>query len=334
MGSRLSKKMPESSSSILDLSTTVMQYTELSSYEAACELDAEQVINTLAINCVEVRSLSFDYQKQTTVCLLETNQLVVRAILDCKDEDIWNSQELSDLVDEYFDNSSQTLDLCDALDNCLKRARDSQMLIGVAIQQFEDDRYARTLEELKNFKEADDAFSEEFFQNFRSVYRNQMALLEKLKLRRKKIDKKLKYIRKWRKAFTAALICWSIRIGSLWKNYEDILKSQKEGIGLMQAGTFVAIKDFDDIRVLIDRLEIEIEALTRNVEFAIEEAVDVAMEEMKKKMGMFMENVEDLRVQIDICRSDIIEARNVVLQRIMEQHRNRRGKTVFCLFCT
>ncbi|XP_054787358.1 UPF0496 protein At4g34320-like [Prosopis cineraria] len=374
MGSHISKKMPESSSAIIDASTDMQYAAELSSYEAACELDADMqsfdttlhvrtnhVINTLAVG-VELRSLSFDSLKQITECLLEMNQEVVKVILNCK-KDIWKSQELFELVEEYFENSLQTLDFCTALEKCLQRARDSQLLILVALQQFDEETklpgncYDRTLQELKNFKAAGDPFTKEFYQIFQSVYRQQILILEKLQTRKHKLDKKLKLAHTWRKVtgtifvatFAAVLICSvvaaaiaaphvaaalaaaaSVPIGSmgkwidsLWKKYEDVLKGQKELISSMQAGTFVAIKDLDNIRLLIDRLEIEIESLIQNAEFAIEvEAVKEAIDEIKKKLGVFMKNVEELGVQADTCSRDIRKARTVVLQRIIKHPNN------------
>ncbi|XP_048424817.1 UPF0496 protein At4g34320-like [Pyrus x bretschneideri] len=374
MGSHMSKKSAETSSSAINLNN--LQYTtdQLSSYEAACKLDADLqsfdtnlhtrtnlVINTIAAG-VEVRALSFDSLKEVTGCLLEMNQEVVKVILECK-KDIWKNQELFELVEEYFENSLQTLDFCTALDKCLKRARDSQLLILVALQQFEEEtemggsRYTRTLEELKNFKAIGDPFTEEFFQIFQSVYKQQISMLEKLQLRKNKLDKKLKGINAWRKVtsmifvatFAAVLICSvvaaamaappvaaalaaasSIPIGStgkwidsLWKNYELALRGQREVLSSMQVGTYVAIKDLDNIRVLIDRLEIDIESILHNASFAIEEdAVKVAIEEIKKKLGVFMKNVEDLGTQADVCSRDIRRARTVVLQRIIKHSNN------------
>ncbi|XP_057456369.1 UPF0496 protein At4g34320-like [Lotus japonicus] len=377
MGNHMSKKIPETSSAV-NLSTELHYRSELSSYEAACKIDNDlqsfdtnlqartnQVINTLAVG-VEVRALSFESLKQVTECLLEMNQEVVKVILDCK-KDIWKSQDLFELVEEYFENSLQTLDFCAALEKCLKRARDSQLLILVALQQFEEEsssevggsnnRYTRTLQELKNFKDAGDPFTEEFFQIFQSVYKQQILMLEKLQVRKSKLDKKLKYIHSWRKVssmifvatFAAVLICsvvaaaiaappvaaalaaaTAIPIGSmgkwidsLWRNYENALKGQKEVISSMQAGTYVAIKDLDNIRILIDKLEVEIESLLHNVDFAIaEEAVKIAIEEIKKKLGVFMKNVDDIGVQADICSRDIRRARTVVLQRIIKHPNN------------
>ncbi|XP_057964217.1 UPF0496 protein At4g34320-like [Malania oleifera] len=375
MGGHMSKKTPAETSSAINIDGNLQYRTELSSYKAACQLDTDlqsfdtnlhartnQLINTLA-GGVEVRTLSFESLKEVTECLLEMNQEVVKVILECK-KDIWKSQELFELVEEYFENSLQTLDFCTALEKCLKRARDSQLLILVALQQFEEEgvvegkRYVRTLEELKNFKAAGDPFTEEFFQTFQSVYRQQMLMLEKLQLKKKKLDKKLRYIHAWRKVssmifvatFAAVLICSvvaaamaappvaaalaatsSIPLGSmgkwidsLWKSYEDALRAQKEVISSMQVGTYVAIKDLDNIRVLIDRLEIEIESLLQNVEFAFvdEDAVRFAIEEIKKKLGIFMKNVEDLGIQADMCSRDIRRARTVVLQRIIKHPNN------------
>ncbi|CAI9104468.1 OLC1v1003144C1 [Oldenlandia corymbosa var. corymbosa] len=372
MGSHMSKRPGESSAAI----SSIQIATELNSYEAACKVDEDlqsfdsslhartnHVISTLAAG-VEVRALSFDSLKEVTGCLLEMNQEVVKVILECK-KDIWKNQELFELVEEYFENSLKTLDFCAALEKCLKRARDSQLLIMVALQQFEEEnigvegnKYTRTLDELKNFKAAGDPFTEEFFQIFQSVYRQQMLMLEKLQTKKNKLDKKLKYIHAWRKVssiifvatFAAVLICsvvaaamaappvaaalaaaTSIPLGSmgkwidsLFKNYEMAIKGQKEIINYMQVGTYVTIKDLDSIRVLIDRLEIEIEALLANTDFATTDdaAVKIGIEEIKKKLDAFMKNVEDLGVQADVCSRDIRRARTVVLQRIIKNPNN------------
>ncbi|CAL9088636.1 UPF0496 protein 1-like [Musa acuminata AAA Group] len=345
---------------------------ELSSYEAACRLDPElqtfdstlqrrtsRVISSLALG-VEVRSLSLDSLREITGCLLEMNHEVVKVILECK-RDIWKSPDLFDLVEDYFDNSLQTLDFCAALEKCLKKARDTQLIIHVALQRFaeeeeeEDDnkKYSRTLEELRLFKAAGDPFTEEFFRVFQSVYKQQLLMLEKLQLRKNKLDKKLKSIKAWRTlssiifaaTFAAVIICSvvaaavaappvaaalaaaaSIPIGSMGKwidsllnDYQNALKGQKEVLSSMQVGTFIAIKDMDSIRVLIDKLEMGITSLLDDAEFAIKDvgAVKLGIEEIRKKMEVFMKSVEDLGEQADRCSRDIRRARTVVLQRII-----------------
>ncbi|PKA65946.1 UPF0496 protein 1 [Apostasia shenzhenica] len=382
MGSQLSKRT-DSLAGRIDAGGSdgkKLQYTEdLSSYAAACRLDPDlmtfdttlqqrmsRAISTLAMG-VEVRSLSFDSLKEVTGCLLEMNQEVVKIILDCK-KDIWKTPELFDLVEEYFENSLQTLDFCTALERCLKRARDSQLLIHLALQRFEEEdnhdadavaggrgrkRYEKTLEDLKLFKAAGNPFTGEFFREFQGVYMQQLSMLEKLQLRKTRLDKKLKSVHAWRKvsciifaaAFASVLICSvvaaavaappvaaalaaasAIPLGSMgkWfdsllKDYENALRGQKEVMSSMQAGAFIAIKDLDSMRVLIDRLEIQISGLIESAEFALEEAaaVKIGVEEMKKKLAAFMKSIEDLGEHADRCSRDIRKARTVVLQRII-----------------
>ncbi|KAF6136160.1 hypothetical protein GIB67_001569 [Kingdonia uniflora] len=149
MGSQFSKKTGEAHP-VLQLQGNLEFKAELSFYESECRSDPDlksfdanlqdrmnHVINALAFGG-EVQSLSFESLKEVTGCLLEMDQLVVKVILDCK-QDIWKNQELLDLVEEYFENSLQTLDFCNALEKCLKKARDSQLIINVALQQFEEE---------------------------------------------------------------------------------------------------------------------------------------------------------------------------------------------------
>lgn len=374
MGAHISKRSAATTSSdapAIPLKETQQIIAELNAYEAACRSDADlqsfdtmlharanNVINTLATG-VEVRALSFDTLKQLTECLLEMNQEVVKVILHCK-KDIWKNQELFELVEEYFENSLQTLDFCAALDKCLKRVRDSQLLILVALQHFDEDegvdenKYEKTLEDLKNFKDAGDPFTEEFFKIFHSVYRQQMVMLEKLQSKKTKLDKKVKYLQTWRKVssvifvatFAAVLICSVVAaamaappvaaalaaataiplgsmgkwINSLLKNYENAIKGQKEIISSMQVGGFVAIRDLDTIRVLVDRLQMDIEEMMKNAGHVIEgdEMVKIAIEEIKLKLNSFMKNVDDLGMQADNCSRDVRRARTVVLQRIIK----------------
>lgn len=384
MGSQFSKKTGGSSNGSSQSNPNSNHFTPdlITSYEAACELDPDlqsfdsslqertsRVISTLAVG-VEVRSLSLDSLREVTGCLLEMNQEVVKVILDCK-QDIWNNQELFDLVKQYFENSLLTLDFCTALEKCLKRARERQVIVQVALQQFEleqqqreginnnnGDCFAKTLHELKNFKAAGDPFTEEFFSLFQSVYRNQISMLQKLQLKKKKLDKKLKSLKSWRKvssvifavAFAAVLICSvvaaavaappvvtalaaaaAVPLGtmgkwfdSLWNKYENAVKGEREIISSMQIGTYIAIKDFDSIRVLVGRLEIEMESLLQNADFALqeEEAVVLAIDEIKKKLSGFMQTIDDLGEHADKFSRDIRRARTVILQRIIRYPTN------------
>lgn len=381
MGSPFSKKPRAESPPPLQIDSSSQYSAELKSYEAACQLDPElqsfdsnlqertnRVVNSLAVG-VEVRSLSFDSLREVTGCLLDMNQEVVRVILECK-KDIWNNEDLFSLVEEYFESSLQTLDFCTALDKCLKRARDSELIIQVALKKFEEEhaedgvafggnKYSRTLLELEKFKAADNPFTEEFFLLFRSVYKQQMLMLQRLQLRKKKLDKKLKSLKAWTTvsnvifvaAFASVLIfsvvaaaiaappvvtalagALAVPIGSmgkwvnsLFKGYESALKGQKEIVSSMQVGTYIAIKDLDNIRVLVDRLGIEIESLLQNVDFALREEdspLKLVIDEIKKKLGVYMETIEDLVEHSDKCSRDIRRARTVILKRIIKHPSN------------
>lgn len=194
---------------------------DLTSYNSACKEDPDlqsfdsslhqrtnRVINSLASGA-ESRSLSFEALIEVSGCLLEMNQEVVRFIIESK-EDVWDNKDLTCLVNAYFDSSIKTLDFCNAVDNCVKRARIGQMIIQFAVKQFEMEskntsaepnanKYAKTLEELNKFKASGDPFDGDFFMLFESVYEQQVMLLEILHKQKRKLDKKLKNIKHWKK---------------------------------------------------------------------------------------------------------------------------------------
>ncbi|XVE82677.1 hypothetical protein DITRI_Ditri16bG0025100 [Diplodiscus trichospermus] len=363
---------PEPSSQV---STDSQFEADLSSYEAACRHDpalqhfdatlherTNHVIGTLAAG-LGVQSLSFDSLKEVTGCLLETNQEVVKIILESQ-KDIWNNSDLFSLVEEYFENSKKTLDFCTALENCLKRARNNQLIIQLAVKYFEEEvglqvsdekKFVKTSEELRKFKAAEEPFTKEFFVLFDSVRRQQESMLGKLLVRKRKLDKKLKSLKTWRRVsnvlfvatFVSVLIfsvvaaaiaappvvtalagAMAVPIGSvgkwcnwLWKRYENELKGQKELITTMEIGARITIFDMANIKVLISRLEIQIESMLHNANFALseEDAVKLAIDEIKRKLEVFVDAIEKLGQQADMCSRDIRMARTVILQRMMRR---------------
>ncbi|CAL0313373.1 unnamed protein product [Lupinus luteus] len=106
-----------------------------------------------------------------------------------------------------------------------------------------------------------------------------------------------------RRTFVAIVVASAVPIGSMgkwidtvFKNNEDELKAHNEVTISMRVHTQdVVIKSLDNIRELIHRLKIEIQSLLQNVDFAIEEeAMKVAIEDIKKKLIVIMNNIEDL----------------------------------------
>ncbi|KAL3730682.1 hypothetical protein ACJRO7_027676 [Eucalyptus globulus] len=255
-----------------------------------------------------------------------------------------NFPELFKLIRDDFPNGLHILYFCATLENCLKYAHNAQLLIFDALHCFEeeedgngDSRYSNTLEELRNFRETGDPLTE-FFEIFQIIHKQKMTMFEKLQIKKKEIDTKLKNIQTWAKVsnmilvttFEAILICSVVTaavfalpvatalvaaaafpmdlvgkwIDSLRKNYEKRLMEQREVITSMQASTFVALTDLDTLRVLIDHLEVQIKSLLQKADFAIEEgkeALELEIADIKKKMRHFMKDVEELEKQANMC---------------------------------
>ncbi|XP_047334742.1 UPF0496 protein 1-like [Impatiens glandulifera] len=242
MGGQLSKKTENGGSSHSRPPTIDQIHPDLSSYEDACRRDPDlrlfdsnlqrrttHVISTLAPDVAggsgEIQStLSLNSLQEVTGFLLETNRDVANVILEYKD-DIWKNTDMFDLVEEFFDCSLVTLDFCTEMEKCLRRARDSQLIVQLAIQQFGSEsvneigldtkRYNRTLEELHKFSSVGDPFTGEFFALFQSVYNKQIQMFKRLQKKKASLDKKLKSLKSWRKistvifvaTFLAVLIC-------------------------------------------------------------------------------------------------------------------------------
>lgn len=301
-----------------------------------------------------MRSLSLNSLKEVTTSLLDMNQEVVNILIESK-EDIWNNDELFVLVQDFFDLSLLTLDFCTSLQDCLKNARHSLSFINVAINQFDKDGdYLVTLDYLKRFEGCDGLFSEEFFELFHAVYARQVKMLKKLQVQKGKVDKKMRNVETWRRlcnvifvvTFSTVLICSVVAaavsapplvtalaaaaavplgsmgkwINSLWKKYETELKGQRELINAMRMGSFIVIKDLDNIKALVDKLGVEMEGLVRNAQFAIneeeEEAVGVAVDEMKTTVNDFAKTIDELSDYSHKCCRDVRRARTVIVQKI------------------
>lgn len=336
-----------------------------SSYEAACSADPElrtfdaalrwrasRAISAVASG-VEVRSLSLGSLRDVTECLVEMNQEVVRVVLASK-RDVWRSPDLSDLVEAFFDGTLHTLDFLAALDASLRRARDAQLPLHLALQHHRHRSGDELLAELRRFRAAaEPCFSAEFFAAFRAVYARQLAMVARLRQRKRQLDGRIRAVRAWRRVsgvvfvatFAALLVCSvvaaaiaappvaaalaaaaSLPVGSggkwvdsLLKRYQEALHGHKEVVSAMQVGAFIAIEDLDNIRVLVDRLEVQLGSVVDCIEFAErdEEAVRLGIEEVKMKLEMFMKGVDDLGEQADKCSRDVRRARTVVLQRII-----------------
>ncbi|EPS58212.1 hypothetical protein M569_16603 [Genlisea aurea] len=357
-----------SAADLLKYEAACLADPQLRSFDSALQERTSRAINSIAVG-LDVRSLSLESLTQVTESLMEMNQEVVKLILQSK-KDIWKNKNLSDLVDDYFDISLRTLDFCTSLDACLKRAARVESIIKVALHKFHEEQhclqgvrensssekrcYPKTLEELNNFKAVGDPFSEDFFKVFNSVCSGQIAMLERLKSRKKKLDRKLASMKTYRRisniifitAFASVLVCSVVAaaltappvltalaaaaavpmgsigtwLASIWSKYEKDLSGQIEIITSMQIGTRIAIKDLDNIRAQIERFQIRIKALSESADFAAEGAEDkvvAGIGEIEKEAESFFETIHELSKHANKCSQQTRMARSLILGKII-----------------
>ncbi|CAH8332723.1 unnamed protein product [Eruca vesicaria subsp. sativa] len=145
--------------------------------------------------------------------LLDLNRDVVKEIVESR-EDVRKNKDLTSLVDVYFKNTSKTLDFCNTVQNCVKRAEESRLIIRYAVEKFEAEsvntkkkkKYAKTMEELNKFKAKGDPFDGEFLTQYKSFYEEQVLLLEELSKLKAKLDKKQRNVKIWRRLSNVVFI--------------------------------------------------------------------------------------------------------------------------------
>ncbi|XP_076886494.1 UPF0496 protein 1-like [Bidens hawaiensis] len=354
---------PSSSSSMSNADLTSYQDAcqsdpELQSFDTTLQHRTTRVITNLAVE-PEPRSLSLNSLRDVTGSLLDMNQQVVNVILACK-HDIWDNDHLFSLVEDYFESTLHTLDFCTSLENCLKSARSGLSFLQIAINQYDSGaNHLNPINQFNEFKalDLDSLFSDEFFVSFQSVHEKQIEMLNKLQSQRGKVDRKLKATKTRRRlsnvifvtTFSTVLICSVVAaavsapplltalaaavavpmglmgkwISSLWKKYENEVKDEREVMSAMQIGSYIVIKDLDNIKALVDKLGADVEGVLPNADFAINEAdveaagMDMVVDEMRKMVNVFGKTIDDLSDHSDKCVRDTRRARTMILQRII-----------------
>ncbi|MFS7997265.1 hypothetical protein Hanom_Chr12g01139641 [Helianthus anomalus] len=255
-------------------------------FDKTLQVRADNVINSLDSG-VEDRSMSFDMENEVNF-FVEINQDEGKVALNPK---------LVKLVEDYQEINTQTLGLCDSLSACLKRVRETHLLLLEALHYFDNEdgadgnRHEKTLEKFRNFKAAGDPFTRDFFRIFSFVYRRQIAYLEKLQRKKVKLCKQLDQT--WLKK----------RVNSVLKYYKNNgIEGQKEVISFMQVVSYLAIKESGRIQFLVKKLQMDIENFMRNAEFAIKmkDAVKYVIENMTEKFDTFLKNLEELEKMLII----------------------------------
>ncbi|KAL8237239.1 hypothetical protein R6Q59_018320 [Mikania micrantha] len=277
---------------------------ERQGFDETLQAQAGNVVGNLDAG-VKDTSISFDLEKEIST---KINQDEVKVVLN-SNKGIWKSQKLVHLVEDYLETNLETLDLCDSVMTSLKRVRETRLLIFEALHHFDDEdlakenSYEKTLYNLKNLKAVGDIFTKDFFWIFNFVHRKQIAFLERLQLKKAKLYKVLDQT-------------W---VYSLLKNHKNGTKMRKEVISFMQRGSLIAMSDLDKIKILVERLEISIESLMMNADFAIrtEDAVRIVMDDIQRKLESFSGHVNQLGETANLCIVNIQKARSVLFQRII-----------------
>lgn len=289
------------------------------------------------------------------------NEEAIKGVLygiECT-KDIRKNQKLFDLVQLYFGNSFLMSDLCIALGDCLKIARDRQLILRAAVKLFKgeegsgtnkDERYERALEELKKFKSAENPFTT-FSRALEKVRQQQQSLFDKLRIHNKKIKKKLQFLKVWQGvsgAFfmlvaLALLICQVVvalageielaevlvgaaaatsafgeALDSQYKSDQSKLKREMELISSMKKSAFDELNDLGEIHTLVDQLEMQLQSITRNANFALEgeEKIELGFEEIEKSMVKIENTLEELGECTHKCWEDLKKGREDINNKI------------------
>ncbi|XP_059670854.1 UPF0496 protein 1-like [Cornus florida] len=336
----------------LDVQSVVSSYEEdcgrdpfLQQFNSRLQQDTNEFINT-----VKGRSLCMDSIGKFSDYLYKTDQEAANFILKTN-SDILKNAELYDYVKDYFDNSQRTLKLCNALEACLRRTRDSQLKIVVAIEKFEEEEKklsgldgkeenaSKTADLLKAFKTAGDPYTEEFFTLFDSVQKEQKTALMKLETKKSQLDKKLMKASDGRTltnvifgvTYASFLVCCVLvmrivapplakklapKAEEKWETVHnwikyDELKAQMDLISSLTGYTQTGIWQLDTIRVQVDSLKTEIQSLLTNTDTALGDGEKV----VKLAMVKIKEDLINFLKKIDELNKSTEKLKSVTMKK-------------------
>ncbi|KAI3992179.1 hypothetical protein MKX01_015070 [Papaver californicum] len=360
-----------SSEDLLSYDEAVQNDPSVRKFDFELQTRTNHAINALALGVQQPLSFSFDLLKEVTSCVLETDQKVVEVILEGKKDIWNNKELFTLIDDYFRTSLHTldfciALEKC--LTNARdKQTILKASLQRLANSTPGGDEYKTAMEDLDRYKSVQTHFTNEMLDLFGTVYCEHLQMLRNLQMQRIQLDKKLKKVKSWRKTaniifaatFVTVLICSVVAAAvaappivtamvaaaaaaaawapserwfkKLWRGYEDALRDQKEVLSSIQAGTIVAIRDLDNIRFLVERLERESTNSFREINgnMFIEEKINgsvllehkyeiqLAVQEIENKVLIFSRNLDELGEYVSSCSSRVHKARSVVLQRIM-----------------
>ncbi|XP_039128860.1 UPF0496 protein 1-like [Dioscorea cayenensis subsp. rotundata] len=315
-----------------------------------------RAISTVATEAATVHSLSFTALRAAASALIDVNRDALNNIGQLKDE-ISSNPDLLFFVKYYLQTRIDTLRFFTALKDSLSKARETELLVRVAVFLFEDAHDpSAALEKLQEFKDEGDSFIERFVDEFKLVCERQKSILRDLLLLKQDLDQKLSEVKAWRKVWNivystvfAAVLISSVVLAavtappavtaaaaaasgamaplqqwldSMWDNLLNPYEEEWKIIDSLGKETSFAIHELNSIRSLVDSLEGKIRSMIHRAKLAIdgeeEEEVKVVMIEIKLKAGEFAKSVEQLEKEVDRRGDELKRATATILQTVTD----------------
>ncbi|KAG2327273.1 hypothetical protein Bca52824_010001 [Brassica carinata] len=328
------------------------QDSDLKTFDSSLRQRTNSVMELLA-NQAKSQSISQGSLIEVYEFMLDLNRDVVKEIIESR-EDVRNNKDLTSLVDVYFKNTTKTLDFCNTVQNCVKIAENSRLIIRYAVKQLEAEsvdtdnkksKYAKTLAELNKFKAMGDPFDKEFLNQYESVCEEQVLLLEELGKLKAKLDKKQRNLKIWRRlsnvvfitAFVSVLILSvtaaalsapivltavasgltaPIEVVGKWCNemWKKYEKAVKRQRGLVSTVEAGAKVN----KIATDSIRVEVENLRIRISFILE-TVDFAVERGEEDELATRLAMQEIKKKVDVLTDKIME---------VGQHADRFSKII------
>ncbi|KAI3460472.1 hypothetical protein Pfo_017135 [Paulownia fortunei] len=275
----------------------------------------------------------------------ETITEVLESILSNK------SSDLKSLLFNYFDVTAEASQFCSQLLRSLGHVQSDyrfihQVLDSIDSYSFDQD-FDFIFSELSSCVVIKDPFFNTNNQDFRRIHEKHSSVLQHLKSKRKRVARKIKFIKYFNKAsgvcVTAACgliaaaaialamhtltVLLNLPMKPLKKRFLNIrflkygfLRKIGQQLDVAAKGTYILNRDFDTMSRLVGRLQDEIEHNKAMIQFCLDRREDrlsfLVLKELKKCEFGFMKQVEELEEHVYLCLVTINRARALVIKEI------------------